>query len=209
MSARGPFQDKPHDKIGIRVEALSLSRGGRVLFADLSFAAAPGSYVEVQGSNGSGKTSLLRAMAGLLRPSAGAIRFDGVDEPAVALHYVGHANALKREATARDHLGYWTGLFGGEANADPAAQTLDLGRVLALPVRALSQGQARRLALARLVVAPRPIWLLDEPAAALDDAGKAVLNQLIATQRDRGGIVVGAVHEALGPSPTHVVRVPR
>ncbi len=205
MSARGPFRDKP----SIRVEALSLSRGGRVLFERLSFAAAPGAYVEVQGANGSGKTSLLRAMAGLLRPHGGQISFDGVDEPALAMHYVGHANALKREASVREHLHYWAGLFGGSPNEDFVAQTLDLSRVLALPVRVLSQGQARRLALARLIVAPRPIWLLDEPAAALDDAGKAALNQLLATQRNSGGIVVAAVHEALGPTPTQTIRVPR
>jgi heme exporter protein A len=89
------------------------------------------------------------------------------------------------------------------------AQMLDLGCVLNLPVRALSQGQARRLALARLIVAPRPIWLLDEPAAALDEAGKAVLNELIASHRASGGIVVAAVHEPLGAPASQIVRVPR
>ncbi len=205
MSARGPFQDKP----SIRVEGLTLSRGGRVLFEGLSFAAAPGAYVEVQGSNGSGKTSLLRALAGLLKPRSGRIAFEGVEEPSLALHYVAHANALKREASVRDHLHYWAGLFGGAASEDFVAQALDLGRVMSLPVRVLSQGQARRLALSRLIVAPRPVWLLDEPAAALDDAGKAALNELIASQRASGGIVVAAVHEALGPAPSQTLRVPR
>lgn len=207
MSARGPFQDKPPHKSGIRVEALALSRGGRILFDGLSFAAASGDYVEVQGSNGSGKTSLLRAMAGLLTPKAGEIAFDGVEEPALALHYVGHANALKRETSVREHLHYWAGMFGGSPSEDFVAQTLGLARVMALPVRVLSQGQARRLALARLIVAPRPIWLLDEPAAALDDAGKAVLNELIGSHRQSGGILVAAVHEPLGPQPTQTLRV--
>ena len=205
MSARGPFQDKP----SICVEALSLSRGGRVLFEELSFAAASGAYVEVQGSNGSGKTSLLRAIAGLLRPSAGEIAIEGADEPSLALHYVGHANALKREASVREHLHYWAGLFGGSPSEDFVAQMLDLARVMALPVRVLSQGQARRLALARLIVAPRPVWLLDEPAAALDDAGKAVLNELIASHRASGGIVLAAVHEPLGVQPSQTIRVSR
>lgn len=205
MSARGPFQDKP----SLRVEALTLSRGGRVLFENLSFAAASGAYVEVQGSNGSGKTSLLRALAGLLRPRSGTITFDGVDEPALALHYVGHANALKREASVRDHLSYWAGLFGGAPSEDFVAQILDLGRVMSLPVRVLSQGQARRLSLARLIVAPRPVWVLDEPAAALDDAGKAVLNEMIASQRASGGLILAAVHEPLGAAPSQIVRVPR
>jgi len=205
MSARGPFQDKPT----IRVEAITLSRGQRVLFEGLSFAAASGAYVEVQGSNGSGKTSLLRALAGLLRPRAGEIAFDGVEDPALALHYLAHANALKREASVRDHLRYWAGLFSGAPSEDFVAQMLDLGRVMELPVRVLSQGQARRLALARLIVAPRPVWLLDEPAAALDDAGKAVLNEMIASHRASGGIAVAAVHEPLGVTPSLVVRVPR
>jgi len=205
MSARGPFQDKP----SLRVEALALSRGGRVLFEDLSFAAASGAYVEVQGSNGSGKTSLLRALAGLLRPRSGVIAIEGVDEPAVALHYIGHANALKREAKVREHLHYWAGLLGGAPSEDFVSKMLDLGRVLKLPVRVLSQGQARRLALARLIVAPRPIWLLDEPAAALDASGKAVLNELIASHRASGGIVVAAVHEPLGAPPSQTLRVSR
>jgi heme exporter protein A len=205
MSARGPFQDKP----SIRVEALALSRGGRVLFENLSFAAASGAYVEVHGSNGSGKTSLLRAIAGFLKPSGGRIAFDGVEEPALAMHYVGHANAVKREASVRDHLRYWAGLFGGAASEDFVAHTLDLGRALSLPVRVLSQGQARRLALARLIIAPRPVWLLDEPAAALDDAGKAALNELIASHRANGGVVVAAVHESLGAPASQIVRVSR
>ena len=205
MSAGGPFQDK----LSLRVEALSLSRGQRMLFENLSFAAASGAYVEVQGSNGSGKTSLLRAMAGLLRPSAGTIAFDGVEEPALMLHYLGHANALKPEASVRDHLGYWAGLFGGGPSEDFVAQMLDLGRVMSLPVRVLSQGQARRLGLARLIVAPRPLWLLDEPAAALDDAGKAVLNEMIASQRASGGVVIAAVHEPLGALSPQIVRVSR
>lgn len=209
MSARGPFQDKPQNKVGLRVEALTLSRGGRVLFEELSFAATSGAYVEVQGSNGSGKTSLLRAIAGLLRPRSGSIVVEGAEEASLALHYVGHANALKREASVRNHLRYWAGLFGGAPSEDFVAQMLDLGRVLDLPVRALSQGQARRVALSRLIVAPRPIWLLDEPAAALDDSGKAVLNELIASHRASGGIVVAAVHEPLGAPPSQTLRVPR
>jgi heme exporter protein A len=205
MSARGPFQDKPC----IRVEGLCLARGGRTLFEGLSFATASGAYVEVHGSNGSGKTSLLRAIAGFLKPSGGRIAFENVEEPSLALHFVGHANGAKRETSVGEHLRYWSGLFGGASKEDFIAQTLGLEQVLALPVRTLSQGQARRLALARLLVVPRPIWLLDEPAAALDESGKAVLAQMIATQRDAGGIVVAAVHEALGPAPTQVVRVPR
>lgn len=200
MSARGPFQDKPT----IRVEELSIARGQRVLFEGLSFAAASGAYVEVQGSNGSGKTSLLRAMAGLLRPRAGRIAFDGVEEPALAMHYVGHANALKREASVREHLRYWAGLFGGATNDDVLAR-VGLEGLGERAARTLSQGQARRLALSRLLVAPRPIWLLDEAAAGLDAQGREVLSELIAAHRADGGVVLAAVHEPLGPAPSQTI----
>jgi heme exporter protein A len=205
MSAAGPFQDKPT----IRVEALSLVRGGRTLFEGLSFEAAPGAYVEFVGENGSGKTSLLRALAGFLQPHAGSIVFDRLEEPATALHYVGHANAVKRDASVRSHLRYWAGLLGGAPGIDFAAQTLNLVRALDAPARILSQGQMRRLALARLIIAPRPLWLLDEPAAALDESGRAVLCGLIASHREQGGITLAAVHEPLGPTPTQTFRIER
>lgn len=203
MSGSGPFQDKP----SVRAEALSLARGGRVLFSELSFAAAPGEYVELVGANGAGKTSLLRALAGFLKPRAGAITFANVDEPALALHFVGHANGIKGAASVRAHLRYWAGLFRGAPSEDFALQCLALADCADLPARALSQGQARRLALARLLVAPRPIWLLDEPAAALDAAGRAVLGQLIASHRAQGGIAIAAVHEPLGPAPSTRVAI--
>jgi len=200
MSAPGPFQDKP----AIRVEALALARGGRVLFEGLSFAAPAGAFVEVRGGNGAGKTSLLRALAGFLKPKSGAIRFDHVDEPALALHYVGHLNGLKGGASVAAHIRYWTGLFDGAA-ADTALQRLGLAAQAELPARALSQGQARRLALARLLVAPRPIWLLDEPATALDGAGRATLAALIEAHVADGGVALAAVHEPLGPTPTQAI----
>ena len=200
MSARGPFQDRP----SVRVESLALSRGDRVLFEGLSFASAPGSYVEVRGANGAGKTSLLRAIAGFLRPSAGAIHFENTDEPTLALHYVGHRNGLKANLSVRSHVRYWAELFGGGAAPD-ALERVGLAPQADLPVRALSQGQARRLALARLLAAPRPIWLLDEPAAALDAQGRALVRDLVEAHCAQGGIALAAVHEPLGLTPTHAV----
>jgi heme exporter protein A len=208
MGAPGPFQDKP----SLRVEGLSLARGGRVLFEDLSFAVLPGGYAELRGANGAGKTSLLRALAGFLKPRAGRITFD-IPEPALALHFVGHINGLKREASVRDHLRYWEGLFGaryadsiGMAAAEVVGlEAFGLRRLADLPVRALSQGQARRLALMRLHIAPRPIWLLDEPAAALDSESREWLVEFVESHRLRGGIAIAAVHEPLGPAPDHVV----
>lgn len=185
------------------VEGLAISRGGRKVFEGLGFEAAPGAFVEFRGANGSGKTSLLRALAGFLWPSAGKIRFSGVDEPMLALHYVGHGNGLKGAASVLDHARYWAGLLGGEVG--DAIERVGLSRQADLPARVLSQGQARRLALARLLVAPRPVWLLDEPAAALDASGCAMLGGLVAAHRAKGGLVLAALHDSFGPTPTQSI----
>jgi heme exporter protein A len=201
MGGSGPFQDKA----SLRVEGLSLARGGRVLFEDLSFAVLSGGYAELRGANGAGKTSLLRALAGFLKPRAGSIAYGDIDEPSLALHFVGHANALKPTSSVRSHLGYWSGLLGGAFEHDDVLSRVGLDGVSDRLARTLSQGQARRLALSRLLIAPRPIWLLDEPAAALDDSGRTVMRDLIDAHRANGGVVVAAVHEALGPSPSQTV----
>lgn len=201
-------RDQFPETVTLRVEKLALRRGPRLLFEDLSFDAAPGAFVELRGLNGAGKTSLLRAIAGFLRPVAGAIRLDGAIEPSLALHLVGHRDGLKASLDGRAHVHFWAALFGGEArHADSALQAVGLAPIADLPARALSQGQARRLSLARLIAAPRPLWLLDEPAAGLDGQGKATLDAMIEAHRKRGGIVVAALHEPLGVSPTHSVEV--
>ncbi len=203
MSASGPFQDKPK----IRANALSVARGGRVLFEGLSFMAEPGAYLEVRGGNGAGKTTLLRTLAGYLKPRAGQIAFENTEEPSLALHFVGHQNGLKPTVSVASHLRYWAGLFGGAIDAGVAAERLGLGALLDRPARTLSQGQARRLSLSRLILAPRPIWLLDEPAAALDANGKAMLAVIIDAHRAEGGLVLAAVHEPLGPTPSQTLTV--
>lgn len=201
MNAAGPFPDKP----SLRVSALMLARGDRVLFEGLSFEAGAGDYVELRGANGSGKTSLLRAIAGFLRPRVGQIEVGGHEERALALHYIAHQNGLKGAASVWSHLRYWAGLFAAPGGELFAMECLGLSRQRDLPARVLSQGQARRLALARLVIANRPIWLLDEPAAGLDAQGRELINELIASHRAQGGLVLAAVHEPLGPSPTQTV----
>jgi heme exporter protein A len=202
MSGSGPFQDK----LSLRVEGLALSRGGRVLFEGLSFAADAGAYVEVRGANGAGKTSLLRAIAGFLKPFAGTLALRGAEDRQSSLHYVAHANALKPNATVASHARYWAGLFGGVLDSDVLAR-VGLSGLEEREARTLSQGQARRLALSRLLIAPRALWLLDEPAAALDASGHALVSELIETHRARGGIVVAAVHEPLGPTPSQTLTV--
>ncbi|MGH7025434.1 MAG: heme ABC exporter ATP-binding protein CcmA [Caulobacteraceae bacterium] len=186
----------------LRVENLALERGGRVLFADLTARVAAGEALTVTGANGAGKTSLLRAVAGLLRPAAGEIVFEGAADPAEArradCHLIGHQDGLKGARTAREELLFqarWCG--AGEASALAAADRLGLTRQLFLDVRRLSAGQKRRLALARLLAAPRPLWLLDEALAPLDAAGRALMGEVMAEHLAGGGLILAAAHDLL------------
>ncbi len=201
MSGSGPF----HDNLSLRIEGLVLSRGARILTRNLCLEAKSGAFVELRGGNGAGKTTLLRTIAGFLRPTTGRIVFRGAAEPSLSLHYVGHLNGLKSSASVRSHLRYWSGLFGAALDEEDTLRRVGLLLQADLPARVLSQGQARRLALARLAIAPRPLWLLDEPGAALDVQGKAMLTGMINAHCAVGGIVVAAVHEPIGPAPAHVL----
>lgn len=192
----------------IAVEDLALERGGWRLFDGLSFAAAAGAHVALTGPNGAGKTSLLRALAGFLRPSAGAIRYDGAppEDALERIHLLAHRDGLKAPISVSAHVRFWAGLLGEKPDTGAVVNRLGLSRVADLPARVLSAGQGRRLALARLLIAPRPVWLLDEPAASLDAGGKTLLETLIGEHCASGGIVIAAVHEALG-APSHTVRL--
>ncbi|HVV95030.1 MAG TPA: heme ABC exporter ATP-binding protein CcmA [Hyphomicrobiales bacterium] len=185
----------------LRVEDLALERGGRLVLAKLRFQLGEGEVLVVTGPNGAGKTTLLRALAGLLPLAAGRIVVEGGDpelSQAEQLHFVGHRDGVKEALTATENLVAWRGLLGGEGS-DPAAalNAVALDHAADLPAGTLSAGQRRRLGLARLLVAPRPLWLLDEPATALDVAAQARLAKLVATHRAGGGLVVAATHAAL------------
>lgn len=186
----------------VRVEALAVRRGERRLFRDLSFTLGPGEAVALTGANGAGKTSLLRAVAGLLRPEAGEVRFEtGAGEalePAGQLHLLGHQDGLKAGRTAREELAFQARWSGADAaGIARAVDTFGLEPLLDLDVRRLSAGQRRRLALARLIAAPRPLWLLDEPLAPLDAGRRAAFGELLAAHLAGGGLVLAAVHDPL------------
>lgn len=184
----------------LEVENLTLRRGERTLFTGIGFTASPGEAIALTGRNGAGKTSLLRAVAGLLRPVSGRVTLGGAEpaDYAARLHLVGHLDGLKSGRTAWEELRFaaiWSG--GTEATARAAATTLDLDRLLPLEVRRLSAGQRRRVALARLLAAPRPLWLLDEPLAPLDAGWRIRIGELMADHLTGGGMILAAVHDPL------------
>ncbi len=199
----------------VRVEQLSLARGGRVLIQGLDLELRAGEAVALSGRNGAGKTSLLRALAGLIAPSAGEIRFldaDGADlAPEEArgrdLHLVGHQDGLKPGRTAWEELLFqtlWTG--GSAAGAQAACERLGLTALRGLPVRKLSAGQRRRTALARLLASPRRLWLLDEVLAPLDAEQRGVLGRIMDQHLAGGGMILAAAHDPL-PIPARALEI--
>jgi len=186
---------------------LAAQRGHARLFAGLSFEVGPGRALVVTGANGTGKTTLLRMLAGLSLPAAGEIRWDGKSvapfDPAMraSIAFAGHAPALKDELTAEENLTALATLAGETVTREAIHRALDavaLGSRRALPARVLSQGQRRRIGLARLSLLARPLWILDEPVTALDAAGAGLLTAMVAAHLDRGGIAVAATHAPLG-----------
>lgn len=177
-------------------------RGGREVFSGLDFEAASGEAVAVVGRNGSGKTSLLRLIAGLLIPAGGTIALNGGDAEMTLpeqCHYLGHRDALKPALSVVENLSFWADFLGGErCDATESLATVGLDHAADLPAAFLSAGQRRRLSLARLLTVRRPVWLLDEPTNALDVAGQDMFFALMRDHLARGGLVIAATHAPLG-----------
>ncbi len=192
-------------------ENLSLERGGRQLFANLSFEINDGAALVIKGSNGAGKSSLLRAIAGFLPFSEGRLRHEGGGAPSELgeqTHYVGHADSLRTALTAGENLAFWAQMLGGKVSSvRPALGRLGLSHVFDFPVRALSAGQKRRVALGRLLLSYRAIWLLDEPTTGLDVGGQALLADIMQDHLSRGGLIVVATHIPLGIVATRQIQL--
>ncbi|AWM26887.1 cytochrome C biogenesis protein CcmA [Sinorhizobium fredii USDA 205] len=189
------------------VESLSARRGEDLIFHDISFVLATGEALVVTGPNGSGKSTLLRVLAGLLQAESGRVSLkdgpSGVEHPRELSHYLGHRNAMKRELTVAENLSFWRRFLGnspGGSGIDlaAAAAAVGLAGIIHLPFGYLSAGQQRRMAMAKLLVAYRPIWILDEPTAALDAGADRLFAGLVAGHLERGGMVIAATHQSLG-----------
>ena len=179
-------------------EDIRCSVGERVLFSELSLVVRPGDLVEVRGPNGSGKSTLLRCLVGLHEPESGAL-----DQTADSL-YVGHRSGICGRMTATENLRWFAGIAKSKANDESIATALvrvGLGQARHDECDALSAGQERRVSLARLLVVPAPLWILDEPLTALDDDGRDLVGELLTAHRSNGGAAVCATHQELSTAP--------
>lgn len=190
-------------------EKLTIDRGGRRVFQDLSFTVEKGEALVVTGANGIGKSSLLRTLAGLVPLASGTLRLDGGLPdllPQEQAHYFGHQDAVKPALSVLENLHFWQsftaycepGSFsGGRCSPAEALETLGIGHTAQLPAAYLSAGQKRRLSLSRLLITPRPIWLMDEPTSALDKASEQQLLGLMNAHLENGGLIITATHTDL------------
>jgi heme exporter protein A len=200
----------------LEVKNLSCVRGDRRLFSDINFALTPGTLVQVTGPNGSGKTSLLRIICGLSSPEAGEVRWQGAnirslgEEYFTVLTYVGHQNGLKDELTSLENLSFSSALSGRPITKEQAAGILErmglTGREN-LPARFLSQGQRRRLALARLLSSSVPLWILDEVLTSLDQAAAGLMTSLLEDHLAGGGMTIVTTHHELKVNASEIQRL--
>jgi heme exporter protein A len=193
--------------IRLHVEGLSAKRGEDLIFHNISFVVAAGEALIITGPNGSGKSTLLRVLAGLLSAESGTVRLDDtaadIGHPRELCHYLGHRNAMKQELTVAENLSFWKSFMADSAGGsgigiEEATEALGLGGISHLPFGYLSAGQQRRMAMAKLLVAYRPVWILDEPTAALDASADRMFAGLVERHLAGGGIAVAATHQPLG-----------
>jgi heme exporter protein A len=191
---------------------LECVRGGKRVFANIGFELGAGEALLLLGPNGAGKSSLLRMVAGLLRPAAGSFELAGADSDrslAEQAHYLGHLDPLKSSLSVGENLRFWTRFLGGGGGSQSleALRVVGLERVGDLPAGYLSAGQRRRLSLARLLAVARPIWLLDEPASALDADGQALLRDVMRRHLAADGLILAATHAPLGLDAARELRL--
>ena len=195
----------------LAAENLACHRGGRDVFAGVSFAVGSGEILAITGRNGAGKSSLLRTIVGLVRITHGSLTLEGGD-PELTLaeqaHYLGHQDALKPALSVGENLAFWAGFLGHKAaDSSAALAAVGLDPLADLPAAYLSAGQRRRLSIARLLAVKRPIWLLDEPMSTLDAAAQGRLAGLMRTHLAEGGLILAATHGPLGITAPRELRL--
>jgi len=214
----GPADAKVSEIVAMKLSGHDLTciRGGRRVFCGVGFSIAAGHALVLTGPNGAGKSSLLRMIAGLIRPAEGSIALeDGDPELSVGeqSHYVGHVDPLKPALTVTENLAFWARFLNGASEVDEAAlverglEAVGLADLARLPAGYLSAGQRRRLSLARVLAVPRPIWLLDEPNTALDAASQERLHRVMHTHLSGGGLIIAATHGPLGLAEPEELRL--
>ncbi len=184
----------------LKADQLTCVRGGRVVFRDISFALSSGESLLLTGPNGSGKTSLLRMVAGFIDPADGQLDLDGGDKELSIgqhAHLVGHLDAVKAVMTVEENVTFWSAFLGG-GDVENALETFKLDHLREIPAGLLSAGQKRRLGLCRLALVPRALWLLDEPSVSLDEASRKILAGLVDDHVADGGMVMASTHSDLG-----------
>jgi heme exporter protein A len=194
----------------ITADNLACERGGRQVFSQVSFRLSSGEFLQLTGPNGAGKSSLLRLLAGLNVATAGSI---AVSEGAADLslgeqaHYIAHSDSSKAALTVRENLEFWRDVLGG-GDLDQALSAVNLGALREYPAGLLSQGQRRRLALARIALVDRPVWLLDEPSVGLDENSRTLLTRLMQRHLAAQGLIIATTHVPLGLEPDRSLTLP-
>jgi heme exporter protein A len=187
----------------LKAQDLTCERGGRIVFRNVSLSLRPGQLMQLTGPNGSGKSSLLRLIAGLNEAQAGSVALEGGEADLTIgqqAHYVAHQEPVKSALSVSENLSFWRDFLGG-GNVGDALAAFDLSRLASYPAGLLSAGQKRRLALARIVLVPRVLWLLDEPTVGLDTSSLERFVRVMAKQLDDGGMIIAATHVPLGREP--------
>lgn len=187
----------------LKAQDLTCERGGRIVFRNVSLSLKPGQLMQLTGPNGSGKSSLLRLIVGLNEAQVGSVALEGGEADLTIgqqAHYVAHQEPVKSALSVSENLSFWRDFLGG-GNVDDALEAFDLSRLASYPAGLLSAGQKRRLALARIVLVPRVLWLLDEPTVGLDTSSLDRFVKVMAAQLDQGGMIIAATHVPLGREP--------